>query len=397
MFRREWKRFLNVWPVTASVGDLAIDSDDLAHWSVDTAGPNWRVQTRYEFLRLEAFIAGNMAQPLVRQIPRALWWMAGDLASGALVRIFRASWRFGLHLILPQILLISWIALALAGGGVAALAAHRLLGLPIWLAVPGALALAVAIFAALKPFADRWFVIQVTNGWPYLRECARGAPTGYDRSIEICAARLVAMTRAGDADEVVMVSHSAGGVISPLILARALELDPDLGVHGPRVALLTVGSLMPAFALHPAAERLRAALRRIAIEPSVLWVDCQARKDVMNFWDFDPVADVGVNVGSPRHNPLVWPVRLRDMLSEEIYGKLRFNYFRMHYQFIMGNERRAPYDYFLLVCGPAALADWASGPDATLAAFTPDAAFADPEASSADAGALKENAKTSGT
>jgi hypothetical protein len=133
---------------------------------------------------------------------------------------------------------------------------------------------------------------------------------------------------------------------------------------------------MPAFALHPAADRLRAAIRRIAVEPFMVWVDCQARKDVMNFWDFDPVEGVGIPVGAERRNPIVWSVRFRDMLSDEVYQKLRFNYFRMHYQFIMGNDLRGSYDYYLLTCGPVAVADWASGPDEVFHAFSPDSAYA---------------------
>ena len=182
--------------------------------------------------------------------------------------------------------------------------------------------------------------------------------------------------RDGIADELLVVSHSAGCVISPAIVARALELDPALGQHGKKVALMTVGSLMPAFALHPAAARLRAAIRRIAVEPTVLWVDCQARKDVMNFWDFDPVGGVGIEVGTERRNPTVWIVRLRDMLSDAVYQRLRFSYFRMHYQFVMGNDQRASYDYFLLVCGPATVASWAKDPDETFHEFSADAAYA---------------------
>jgi hypothetical protein len=376
MFRREWKRFVDTWRVTSTVGEPVIDSDDFAHWNVDTAGPNWRVETRYEFLRMEAFIGGNMAQPLVRQVPRALRWMAGDLACGVLLRIFRAAWRFGLHLIFPQLLLLAWILTSVGGGTMVGIAAARWAGVPPFAAVILGVAAGVAIFAALRPLADRWFVVQVTNGWPYLREFARGAPSGFDRSVEALAQRLVEAARGGIADELLVVSHSAGCVISPAIVARALELDPALGQHGPKVALMTVGSLMPAFALHPAAQRLRAAIRRIAIEPTVLWVDCQARKDVMNFWDFDPVAGVGIEVGTERRNPTVWIVRFRDMLSDPVYQRLRFSYFRMHYQFVMGNDQRGSYDYFMLVCGPATAASWATRPDETFHQFSADAAYA---------------------
>lgn len=226
-------------------------------------------------------------------------------------------------------------------------------------------------------------VIRMTNGWPYLREFARGAPSAYDRPVEVYAERIVAAARAADVDEIVVVGHSAGGVTATAVMARALELDPDLGRHGPRVVYLTVGSLLPAYALHPAAERIRSAIRRLAVEPAVRWIDAQARKDAMNFWNFDPVAGVGISTGPDRCNPLVWPVRFRDLLSPEFYQANRLNHFRMHYQWIMANSMRASYDYFMLVCGPLPVEQWARRGRDILSAFAEDAGYSEPQAASA--------------
>ena len=74
LFRREWKRFLTSWPLEAKLGELVIDSDEVAHWNVEAAGPNWKVDTRYEFLRLEGPLRANLAQPMWRQILRAAHW-----------------------------------------------------------------------------------------------------------------------------------------------------------------------------------------------------------------------------------------------------------------------------------------------------------------------------------
>ena len=114
---------------------------------------------------------------------------------------------------------------------------------------------------------------------------------------------------------------------------------------------------------------------RIAVEPSILWIDAQARKDALNFFEFDPVAGIGVDVGARRCNPLIWHVRFRDMLTPEFYNRLRWNLFRMHYQFIMANDMRAPYEYMMLVCGPLAIEQWARRGRELLARFAPDATY----------------------
>ena len=206
-----------------------------------------------------------------------------------------------------------------------------------------------------------------------------------------CAQRVIAAVRANDADEIIVVGHSGGGALAPAVIVRALELDPDIGRQGPPLVLVTLGSIAPGAALHPKAARLRAVFARLAVEPSVLWIDSQSRADVLNFWNFDPVEGIGARVDGRRCNPLIWKVRFGDMLSRQFYWRIRFNFFRLHYQFIMASDRRAPYDYFLLVCGPVPVAAWARDPNGVLAAFAADGRLAAMHAGSArrgDAGAV---------
>jgi hypothetical protein len=374
LFARELKRFTNTWDIAASVSELVLDSDDIAHWTVTTQAPNWQTVTRYEFVRFEHLITAAARRPMARQILRTLHWMFDDLASGAFWRTVRAAWRFALHLLVLQAPLVGWLILTIAAGcGAGYALAHATASVPV--GILAGTAVAAALLALLRPLADRSVLLQVANGWPIMRDFARGRPSGYDRPVEAFARRVVEAARANEADEILIVGHSAGGLTAPIVTTRALELDPDLGRHGPRVTFVTVGSLTPAFALHPAAERMRAAVRRLATEPAVRWVDCQARKDIMNFWDFDPVGGVGVDVGGARTNPMIWPVRLRDMLTDAAYDRVRGSQFRMHYQYVMANDRRAPYDYFMLVCGPVAATCWAKDPDAMVKRFGERAAY----------------------
>jgi hypothetical protein len=358
ILRREWSRFRDTWSIKGHLGQLENDSNEVAHCVIEASGPHWRVETRYEFLRLEQFIRPNMAQPMWRQLARTAGWMLDDFASGALFRTFRASWKIGALLLYSQVLLIAWLALAIAGGALSAIAATRFTDASGSGAASVALTAAAVTFLALRPLAGRLYVIQLNNCWPYLREMARGKITDCDRMIDVFAKRLVAAAHAGAADEILIVGHSAGAMTGLAVVVRALELDPQLGERGPRVALMTAGSLIPALALHPAAEKLRREIRRLALEPTVLWVDCQAREDFMNFWDFDPVAGSGVQIGAARRNPRIWHVPFTDMLSPEFYKRARWNFFRMHFQYIMANQRRASYDYFMFVCGHVPFVEW---------------------------------------
>jgi len=380
MFRSAVKRFLRFWPVKAEVDPPTIESDSFAHWTIEAAGPNWKTSTRYDFVRQEQIIRTNLAESMVTQLPRALWWIVDDLLSGTTARVLRACWRFAAHHIYFQILLLIWIGVAIGGGWLAGATAMHFTELPAGASFIIDAVFAVGLFAALRPLFDRWHVIQITNHWPLLRRFGRGEPTCFDQPINACAERLIAAARANEADEIAVIGHSGGGVLAPAIVARALARDPELGRHGPKIVLMTLGSIMPAVAMHPSATVMRDMVRRIAVEPSIVWIDCQSRKDIMNFWDFDPVAGIGIEAGAEHCNPTTWQVRFKDMVSPEFYRRLRTNFFRLHYQFILGSDRRAVYDYVMLTCGPAPIVEWAKHPHETLTSFAEDGTFPDAEA-----------------
>ena len=210
-----------------------------------------------------------------------------------------------------------------------------------------------------------------------------------------------------DAEEIVIVGHSSGSFLSTEMLARALKLDPALGRHGPRIVLLTIGGNFPIVGYHAVSKQFRDHLRQLAIEPSIDWIDCQARKDVMNFYQFDPITSHGIDVGALRRNPTIVPVRFRDIIRPEHYEKFRWQFFRVHFQFVMANELPNAYDFFMIVCGPVPLSERMAVPDAALEVATGDSAVRDrawksieaattAAASAADLSKLEPSARRSG-
>src|SRR5262249_9091630 len=104
------------------------------------------------------------------------------------------------------------------------------------------------------------------------------------------------------------------------------------------------------------------------------WIECQARKDVMNFFDLDPIASHGIDVGSARCNPTIVPIRFREMILPENYNWFRWQFFRVHFQFVMANEVPHAYEFFIIVCGPVPLHERFAQPQAALAIAVGDKA-----------------------
>jgi hypothetical protein len=142
MFRRTCERFRILWPITLSLQPLEKEAGDFACWSVHLGGAGWQVATQYDFLRMESFIRADMARRSGGQMLRALGWWAGDIVSGAQWRIFRAAWRFALHLWYFQLLTLAWLAVTAAFALAAGVAVSHIIAAPV------AACLAASIFAA---------------------------------------------------------------------------------------------------------------------------------------------------------------------------------------------------------------------------------------------------------
>ena len=55
---------------------------------------------------------------------------------------------------------------------------------------------------------------------------------------------------------------------------------------------------------------------------------------------------------STENEATVRVVKLSRMVDHDMYRRIRLNFFRLHCQFVSGNDKRTSYDYFILTCGP---------------------------------------------
>jgi hypothetical protein len=149
-------------------------------------------------------------------------------------------------------------------------------------------------------------------------------------------------------------------------------LDPALGLGKIPVTFITIGSSILKIGLHRAATRFRATMERIASSPGLFWGDYQARVDLLNFYDCRPMAEMALPV---ENEAVVRLVEIGQMLERAIYRRIRLHFFRLHCQFISGNDTRAPYDYLMLTCGPVSAKSLTLAPDGAVSMIGEDGAL----------------------
>jgi pimeloyl-ACP methyl ester carboxylesterase len=375
MFRTELRKFGRLYRLAASIGRPQVAAGgEMASWTIETKAGDWQTRTDYDFLRWEDLIQHDLAAPIWRTVFHAVWIYWRLMFDGTIARFWKAHWRFAIFISYPHfvVLLETLFSLGVAWAFEKGLDA---LGIPDPFSIAAAAALLlVTLGTMLKYTENQTYALYLLSDTIWTWEFSRRRRPEWDRRIDQFARYLVDVARSSDAEEIVVVGHSSGSFLGVEILARARKLDPALGRHGPRIVLLTIGGNLPIVGFLKISQDFREHLRQLAIDPSIDWIDCQSRKDVMNFYPFDPIAGHGIDVGASRRNPVFVPVRFREIIQPEHYKAFRWKFFRVHFQFVMANERPHAYDFFMIVCGPIPLRERMAHPEAALAIATGDAA-----------------------
>jgi hypothetical protein len=367
-FIREMARFQKAWNVQGEVSPPRLSANGaVASWSVETWGPNWRVTTDFHWFRWDDFVVADMAMSDWWRFPLGIAALMEFVLTGTVVRYFIAAWRYGGFFLYPLVFIagMMWLSIsatrfAVIHGG---LPYHMALAPLVWLAIFSVLRLTLGRFVHIGYALDDWY---------FARDLVHRVRPQVHERLEHLARELVRLVHETDADEIVVDGHSLGAPLSLVVVDRALQIDPQLATDGKRIHIVSSGSSLLKVALHPAAGWLREAVYRVATTPAVYWVEYQALVDIINVYKVDPVVALGMPATG---KPIVKIIRIRMMVEEHTYRRFHLNFLRIHRQAVMGNERRYFYDYYMLCCGPIALADRVEDPDRAVAVFAADGAL----------------------
>jgi len=375
-FTRQLDVFRRTWNVDASVSALEQTGDKCrAWWTVRSRGPNWEVEAVHEALLWDDIVRADFRRPLALRLLKAAFAYCDLIVTGTMFRYIVANQRYAIFFLFP---IFSVVLFAVAGWIVARLTTG-FLGLDGVAAAALGVPLGVAVFLLLLRWPGRrWRVEQLLDDWICAHAYIHGERPDIDARLELFAEALLAQTRDAALDEIVIVGHSLGAMLVLDVIIRALARDANFGRRGPAVCVLTIGATIPKFALHPRARAIRRRIAEVAAEPSIAWTEYQSRADTISFYKFDPVSLRRIAADRLDSKPVIRRVQIHDMLLPETFARCRTHVLRLHYRSVMANDRRAPYDYFLMVCGPVAFSDWTMSPLGLLDFVAADGACRDP-------------------
>lgn len=347
--------------------------DDVFHWIVQSEMDQQQVTARIDVLVWSDIVRDSMAQSILatyRQLFLTAWIY---ISTGTLRRLMWMRKGPVIAALYPVAMLLGQLAIAIVlglwigrlaetglnaavtavglGGGVIA----AVVGWLAWLVKLGILGtVTVFLLRWFKAHDNRFFAHYLMHDYAFSAQFWGATPPALDDRLAAFADQ-IARALLDDHDEVLIVGHSSGAHLAITVIADLIR-SGRVPVHGPKLAFLSLGQVVPMVSFLPEAKQLRADLAYLATQDMLTWVDVTAPGDGCCFALCDPVAVTGVTPPGKRW-PLVISAAFTQSLSAARWKALRWRFFRLHFQYLCAFDQPKDYDYFKITAGPLTLAD----------------------------------------
>ncbi|WP_424971673.1 hypothetical protein [Dinoroseobacter sp. S76] len=314
-------------------------------WTVRYLENDQEVETSVTVLVWSDLVQASMRGGVLASYLALLHTVWIYLSSGAFLRLARLRKGPVIAALYPIVALLAQLALAVGVGvGVASLIGGGFgFGLGVLTAL-GLLQLACRV--------DRWlYAHYLMRDYAYSAAEGGAYPAALAEKLTQFADTIVEAVTEG-ADEVLLVGHSSGAYLAVSVLAEVQRRGTRAA--GVPIALLTLGQVVPMVSALPKADQLRADLAEMGAQSEIFWLDVTAPGDGCAFALCDPVAVSGV-AGDDQRAPVIISARFTETLAPETWARLRWRFFRLHFQYLCAFDRPGDYDYFRITAGPLTL------------------------------------------
>ncbi|QLF71426.1 hypothetical protein FE840_014630 [Peteryoungia desertarenae] len=333
---RAWGIDWVVSPLTTTGG--------VSEFSVDTSFDGAGTHSEIVVMDHNDIISTLQSEHLLRRLAKGFVAGAVVIREGGAHRFLRHAWRFGLFFLFPFLFILIGMLVA---GGIALLPA--MLAASAWwygLSLPLGL---LFFFKLFLPMSDRFHVLHLFADWRMAVAVAHDNAQ-ISQWIDQRAAQVIAKLVTDKSDELLVTSHSMGASLAISVMARVLELRPDL-FSSRKLVFVTLGGAALQCGLLSSAKTLRARVGHLARHPATHWTDIQCLTDPIHLYKCDTV-ELSGHADAPR--PTILTIRFKHSLSEDRYRKNKRNLLRMHRQYVLGPDKRSDFDFTMLTAGPFA-------------------------------------------
>jgi hypothetical protein len=359
LYKKEGHKSNRVDTMQLKISSRKSFAPHLKGWEIEAEDEGERVETTYYFLEWDDLFRKGWK--------RSFWQLMGNILTYLRAYLFSPLiWRT--ILLAPHALQSLWyplvyLLLTLFGAWGLYGVSEWLLAeyLVVWVRVPLLLVLLYFWFDFAWKLSHKVAVLWLFKALCFYAEYIKRPDRELqERLVRFASVIIEAIQEAKSqgVDEVLLVSHSAGTVLSIDLLDLVLEAFEPEDRRLRRFSIVTLGHFIPLVSLQKEATKYRQKMQRIATYP-IIWIDYTSVIDGVTFYLHDYFASSGVVKKGLKFSAL--SPRFHRLYGKEEYKAIRKDIHLAHFLYLLAPSRRDHYNYFHLSAGKDSLEIFTQG------------------------------------
>lgn len=309
-------------------------------WKIESSDHGNDVETDYRFLSWDDIIRQEWSSGIMTYYKDLIYCIFAYIFTGLVWSFAKVSPKQMMAAFYPVIYLLG----GLSGALYAAVMIFELMG--GWIGGMAGVAAAVVVLLGMERFGNRIGVFWLLRIYAFSVRWGRGEVHAIEERIDRFANEIAHAVSKDNADEVLLISHSVGTILSVSVLARALG-QTDRGWE--KFSMITLGECIPLLSFQPQARTYRSELETIAKHATLFWADYTSPIDGACFPLHDFMQSSGIK--DPAIDLRFKSPRFHTLFDKIKYKQLRKDWYTTHFLYLMSTQKAKGYDFFKITAG----------------------------------------------
>jgi hypothetical protein len=324
-----------------SVGPRKKLHNHLFEWKIESTDHDCKVETDYRFMSWDDIIRQEWSSEIMTYYKDVIYCIVAYIFTGLVWSFAKASPKQMMAAFYPVIYLLGGLAAALYG----AMIVFDIVG--GWIGAASGIAVALTILVAMERFGNHIGVFWLLRIYVFSVRWGRGEVDAIEKRLDHFANEISkSLLEENEADEVLLISHSVGTILSVSALARALKKS-ETGWE--KFSMITLGECIPLLSFQPKAIHYRSELASIALNSKILWIDYTSPIDgacfpLHNYIKSSEISNIAVNFQ-------LKSTRFHTLFDKIKYKQLRKDWYATHFLYLMSTQKEGSYDFYKFTAG----------------------------------------------
>lgn len=348
LYRQEAAKQSAINGMTIHVGDRQRWSEVSYGWEIHAKEQGRQTTTRYELLAWDDIVRAHWPKHYSQLLSETFLVIKSYLMTGVICKMGKLTWTSILTGSYPILFVIGTLLATITAGYFTWYFSSPALGMLPAL-IPG-----IMISAILLKLSQTWGskinAFWLLHNYAFAARWGSGYIPEHEKRLDAFADRIADAIKDADNDEIMIVGHSFGTTLAIPVIARLLAKPAVLS----NITLVTLGEVIPMISFLPNAEGYRKALKQVAESPEIIWKDFTSPVDGACFALTNPVSASGIT-SLPGAGPEVLSARFHTLFHPPHYRRIKRDWYRIHFQYIMSFDLSGLFDYFAITAGAKCL------------------------------------------